>query len=456
MKLLNFLFFITIFFSCNPTSRETEKQVVASIFSEALNDKTAYENLRMLCKTAPGRIIGSPSAEKAVELTYRIMKGMGLDTVYKQPVMVPRWDRGEQEIAEIRSGTVKTRVSVASLCLSAGTGSAGLSAQVVEVQNFEQLASLGEKGVRGKIVFYNRPMDPALENKWTAYGQAREQRSEGPGKAAALGAVGVVVRSLTFSLDDNPHTGFKFNSENKKEIPAVAISTKGANLLSSQLKENPGLEFWFRTTCEMHEEVESANVIGEIRGSVYPGQIITIGGHTDAMHIGEGAHDDGVGCVQSIEVLRLFKKLGIRPKRTIRVVMFMDEEILGRGTDYYGNQDSVAGKKHYFALESDNGGFLPRGFDFSGPLERIKIMQELTVFFAPYGINRFTNGGEKYIVYASEKSGIPVASLTVDDSHYFEYHHSTNDLFEHVNIWELQSGSAAMASLVYLVDKLDL
>ncbi len=298
-------------------------------------------------------------------------------------------------------------------------------------------------------------MDPALLNNFAAYGQAADQRTSGASKAASLGAAGVIVRSLTTSLDDFPHTGGVRYTEGIKKIPAVAVSTKGANLLSTLLKADSDLILWYRTTCETRADVESANVIGEIRGSVYPDQIITVGGHLDAWDTGEGAHDDGAGCIQSIEVLRLFKKLGIQPKRTIRAVMFMDEEIAQRGGIEYAKQADLKKEKHYFALESDRGGLLPLGFGISAPPERLKKLLELKNYLEPYGITRFTEGGGGADIGPLGKSGTVLSSIVPDDNRYFDYHHSPNDTFDKVNIRELQLGSAAIASLIYLVDKLD-
>ena len=437
-------------------AQDEEKKVVASFFNEALTDRTAYENLRYLCSTTKGRVTGSPMAAAAVEYTFQVMFGMNLDTVFRQPVKVSCWVRGEKEMAKIHSGTAGTfDISVASLGMATGTGPDGLSARVVEVKNFDELTRIGRAGIEGKIVFFNRPMDPALLNNFAAYGQAADQRTSGASKAASLGAAGVIVRSLTTSLDDFPHTGGVRYTEGIKKIPAVAVSTKGANLLSTLLKADSDLFLWYRTTCETRADVESANVIGEIRGSVYPEQIITVGGHLDAWDTGEGAHDDGAGCIQSIEVLRLFKKLGIQPKRTIRAVMFMDEEIAQRGGIEYAKQADLKKEKHYFALESDRGGLLPLGFGISAPPERLKKLLELKKYLEPYGITRFTEGGGGADIGPLGKSGTVLSSLVPDDNRYFDYHHSPNDTFDKVNIREMQLGSAAIASLIYLVDKLD-
>ena len=436
---------------------QTDESLIKSMFDEALTNSTAYENLRYLCKKCNGRVTGSPKAAAAVEYTFQIMKDMGLDSVFKQPVKVPRWVRGEAETASIHSAKFGFEVvPVTALGMSVGTGRKGISAQVVEVQNFDDLAKQGKENIAGKIVFFNRPMDPTMINTFGAYGGAADQRTQGAVKAAEYGAIGVVVRSLTTSQDDFPHTGVMRYDESVSKIPAVAISTNGANLLSQWLKNDRDLHFYFRTTCETFPEVTSYNVIGEIQGSEYPDEIITVGGHLDAWDNGEGAHDDGAGCMQSIEVLRLFKKLGVRPKRTIRAVMFMDEEIAQRGGKEYARQAKLNHEKHYFALEADRGGLMPKGFGVSASKERTAKILALEKYFEPYEIGYFVRGGGGVDISPLKEFDIPLSSYIPEMQRYFDFHHSGNDTFEQVNFREFQMGSAAIASFIYLIDKHDL
>jgi len=437
-------------------AQETEKTIKA-FFDEALTDKTAYKNLETLCKNYKGRITGSEQAAAAVDYTFQLMQNMKLDRIEKQPVQVPCWARGEREVANIQS--VKNgikEVPVSALGMSVGTGNAGLSAKVVEVQNFEELEKLGRKNIAGKIVFFNRPMDPTLINTFAAYGGAANQRTQGASEAAKYGAVGVVVRSLTTALDDSPHTGVMRYADSIQKIPAVAISTNGADLLSASLKSDSDLKFYFRTTCETKAEVTSHNVIGEIKGSVYPDQIITIGGHLDAWETGEGAHDDGAGCMQSIEVLRIFQKLGIKPKRTIRAVMFMDEEVAQRGGKEYAKQAGLKNENHYFALEADRGAYMPKGFGISAPDDRLDKMLALQKYFEPFGIDDFVKGGGGVDIAPLAQYGTPLSSFIPEMQRYFDAHHSGNDTFEQVHFREFQMGSAAIASFIYLIDRGDL
>ena len=451
-------FFVLIFLGLSTLVNAQEPEnIIKAFFDEALTDKTAYNNLEILCKNYKGRVTGSEQANAAVDFTYNLMINMNLDRVEKQPVLVPCWVRGEEEVAKIQSLKFgRKQVPVTALGMSVGTGTDGLSANVVEVHDFSELESLGKEKVEGKIVFYNRPMDPKMINTFGAYGSAANQRTQGASEAARYGAVGVVVRSLSTSHDDFPHTGVMRYVDSIRQIPAVAISTNGADLLSKELTGDPNLKFYFRTTCLTKTTVTSYNVIGEIKGSEYPEQIITVGGHLDAWDTGEGAHDDGAGCMQSLEVLRLFQKSGIKPKRTIRAVMFMDEEIAQSGGKEYAEMAALKNEKHYFALEADRGGFLPLGFGISAPDDRIDKFLELKTYFEPYGITQFTKGGSGADIGPLGKTGTVLSSFVPEMQRYFDVHHSGNDTFEQVNFREFQMGSAAMASFIYLIDKLDL
>ena len=240
------------------------------------------------------------------------------------------------------------------------------------------------------------------------------------------------------------------------KIHAVAISTNGADLLSTLLKSDSGLKFYFRTTCETKPEVTSHNVIGEIKGSVYPEQIITVGGRLDAWETGEGAHDVGAGCMQSIEVLRIFQKLGIQPKRTIRAVMFMDEEVAQRGGKEYAKQAGLKNENHYFALEADRGAYMPKGFGVSAPDERLEKILALKKYFEPYGITDFVKGGGGVDIAPLAQFGTPLSSFVPEMQRYFDVHHSGYDTFEQVHFREFQMGSAAIASFIWLIDKYDL
>jgi hypothetical protein len=298
-------------------------------------------------------------------------------------------------------------------------------------------------------------MDPKLISTFAAYGGAGDQRSRGPSEAAKYGAVGVVVRSLGSNIDENPHTGATNYRDSIPKIPAIAISTLHAELLSKSLSEGKGLKFYFESHCEMLEDVRSFNVVGQIRGSQFPDEIIDVGGHLDSWDLAQGAHDDGAGCVQSIEVLRIFKVMGYKPKRTIRAVMFMNEENGLRGGREYAAQAKAKNENHIAAIESDAGGFTPRGFSVGrGVSEDVKAkFTKWKTLFEPYGLTDFGRPGGGADIGPLASQGTVTIGLIPDSQRYFDYHHTPIDTFDKVNKRELELGAASMASLIYLIDQ---
>jgi len=433
----------------------SDHEVVEALVSEAISSQIAYRQLEWLCKNTAGRICGTPEAAAAVEYTFQVMKGMGLDSVWLQEVPVKSWRRGEPERAMIVSArTGNHPLAVSALGWTPATGEAGMSAPVVEVRSMEELNQLKDSEVQGAVVFFNQPMDPASFNTFSAYGKAAFQRTAGPSAASKRGAVACMVRSLNPETDDHPHTGITRFEEGVIPIPAVAVSTRGADLLSAMLKTDPGLRVWIRTTSVVGEEMISYNVIGEIRGSQHPEKIITVGGHLDAWESGEGAHDDGGGCIQSIEVLRLFKTLGIRPVHTIRAVMFMDEEVAQRGGQVYAAEASRKGEQHIAALESDRGVLRPLAMGISVDAEKMKSLASWSALYEPYQIDLVQGGGGVDIgPLRNYYPGIVFMGLIPDDQRYFRYHHAETDVFEAVDRREMQLGAAAMAILIYLFDQ---
>jgi carboxypeptidase Q len=431
--------------------QEPEK-VMRSIFDEALTDQTAYRQLEYLCKNTKGRMPGSPAAAEAVEYTRQVLIKSGADTVWLQKVPVPHWERGNESCRAISSLLGSEDLSIAALGLSEGTSEDGIVSGIVEVHDFEELKSLGKKNIEGKIVFFNRPADNKAINTFAAYGGAVNQRTQGASEASKAGAVAVIVRSATQALDDFPHTGVTRYEENVKKIPAVAVSTLDAELLSKWLKSDPGLKIHLISTCRSYPDTWSYNVIGEIRGKEKPKEYITVGGHLDAWDIAEGAHDDAGGCVQAIEMIRIFKKLGIRPSRTVRAVMFMNEEMTGTGGRIYAQEAAGKGEVHYAALEADRGVMSPRGFGFDADSLRLQKLESLASYFIPYNIRDFDRGGGGSDISPLKAMGALQIGYIPDIQRYFYYHHSANDTFEQVNFREFQMGSAAIAALIYLLD----
>ena len=433
---------------------QDEKQIINSFFENALTDYTTYEQLRYLTKNIGGRLTGSPQAAEAVEYYFQELKNMNFDTVYLQETIVPHWIRGDKEIAKIVSSAYGThQMQATALGLSIGTGNEGLFAQVIEVQDFEELTELGTEKIKGRIVFFNRPAVTTAYHTGNAYGQAVNQRTQGAVQAAKFGAVAVLIRSVGTAADFNPHTGVMRYENGVTKIPALAISTNDADILSNQLKHDADLNVFMRSTCKQLPDVKSYNVIAEIKGTEFPEEIIIVGGHLDSWDNGEGAHDDGAGVAQSVEVLRLIKALRIKPKHTIRAVLFMDEEVMQRGGQTYATAASEKGEKHLFAIESDSGGFLPLAFSIDGNDEIIEKMQTWKPYFEPWGIYQITLGGSGVDISPLKGHAKALAGLRVNSQTYFDLHHAPNDVFERINHRELQLGAAAMAALIYLIDK---
>ena len=309
--------------------------------------------------------------------------------------------------------------------------------------------------VKNKIVFYNYKFNPKFIRTGQSYGDAVRYRGQGASRAAKYGAAAVIVRSMSHSTDNNPHTGAMnyIDSISDRKIPAVAIGLRDADWLSNMLQSR-NVNVFIKTNGHFRPDTIGHNVIGELTGSEFPDQIITVGGHLDSWDNGEGAHDDGAGCVQTIEVLKTFKALRYTPRHTIRFVLFANEENGLRGADKYAEEARVKGEKHIFALESDAGGFTPRGFGFSisdSLYEKVLSWKQL---FVPYGGSEFTRGGGGADIGPLRRAfGTALAGFTPDSQRYFDLHHARNDVFEAVNKRELELGAINMAALIYLVDK---
>jgi hypothetical protein len=431
--------------------------MIRKIYDAELVNGQCYENLHYLCKNIGQRISGSANAQKAVEWGEKLMKSYGFDTVFLQPVMVPHWIRGAKEEAAIIQGKNRIPVHIAALGMTVATPQNGITASVIEVHSLKQLDTLGEKAIKGKIVFFNRPFDPRFIETLRAYGTAGDQRNAGPAAAARYGAVGVIVRSLTESLDIYPHTGATNFVKGGKNVPAAAISTVDANTLSTILKGGKSIKFYFKQNCQTLPDAPSFNVVGEMRGTEHPDRFIIVGGHLDSWDLAEGVHDDGTGVMQSIEVLRLIKLLGYKPKNSIRAVFFINEENGDRGGDKYAELAAQNKEEHVAAIETDLGGFTPRGFGFDGVSAATlqNINSNWGKLLAPYGSGVLVaGGGGSDIGTLREKSkNVVLIGYLPDSQRYFDIHHSAKDVFENVNKRELELGAASMAALIYLIDQ---
>lgn len=432
----------------------SDEQMLRSIYNNNLNQGNCYQWLEYLSNSIGSRLSGSEGAEKAVIYTKKELDKLGLSKVYLQEVMVPKWVRGAKEEAFAMQKGNKITFPICALGGSVATPENGLTSGMIEVKSIEELTRLGKDKVKGKIVFFNRPMNPEFIETFKAYGSCVDQRSSGAKEAGKLGAVGVIVRSMNLRLDNLPHTGATNYGDvlPSEKIPAAAISTNGAELLSSMLKEDPQLVFYFKQSCQTFSDVKSYNVVGEITGSESPEKIIVVGGHLDSWDLGDGSHDDGAGCVQSMQVLANFKQLNYHPKNTLRVVLFMNEENGTRGGLKYEELSSSKGENHIFALESDSGGFSPRGFSIDSDEANFNQIAEWKVLFEPYLIHKFVKGHSGVDIGPLQSKHIVKVGLQPDSQRYFDHHHASNDTFDAVNKRELELGAATMTSLIYLID----
>ncbi|MEO6454596.1 MAG: M20/M25/M40 family metallo-hydrolase [Ginsengibacter sp.] len=435
-------------------SQVNDSITIKKIIDETMINGTAYENLRMLCKQVGPRLSGSPQYLKAVTLTVKMMKAAGADTVYLQQCMVPHWIRGDKETGQIilPSGK-KYELKLCALGNSIGTGGKGITASVIEINSIKQLDSVGVKTIKGKIVFFNFPMNPAFIRTFNAYAESGVSRVYGPALAAKYGATGAIVRSLASNPDNFPHTGVTVYNDSFPKIPAVAISTNDADYISKLLRNGSKVLAYFRTTSKMLPDTPGYNVIGEKRGIQFPEEIITVGGHLDSWDLAEGAHDDGAGVVQSMEVLRAITSSGIPLKRTVRAVLFANEENGGRGAVKYLNVAKANNEQHIFAIESDAGGFTPRGFGLEMNDEKINKILQWKDLFHPYGVFEIGAGHSGSDVEPLKEIGTPLAGLNPDSQRYFDIHHAVTDVFENVSRRELHLAAGVMAALVYLVSE---
>ena len=447
---------ILIFFSSLNLNSQDDKEIIKRIFDNSMSKSISYELLDHLSNEIGGRLSGSLNAERAVKWGKNELVKRGFDKVWLQEVMVPKWVRGPKEFALIETQPGTTfNVDVCALGGSVATPSVGIKAQVIEVKSFDELKELGKDKIDGKIIFFNKPMKPNEVSTFNSYGLAVNQRVNGAQEAVKYGAIGVIIRSLSLRLDDFPHTGVMSYGDlpPSKKIPAAAISTNASEKLSNLLKINPDLKFLLRQQCKQFDDVKSYNVIAEIKGRVYPDEIILVGGHLDSWDLGDGSHDDGAGVVQSIDLLNILNKSGYKPKRTIRVVLFMNEENGLRGASKYAEISKKNSLNHIFALESDAGGFSPRGFSFTSNDENFEKIIKWKNLFKPYLIHYFERGGSGADISALQTNDNVLAGLRPDSQRYFDFHHAANDTFDAINKRELELGVFAMTSLIYLVDK---
>lgn len=453
--------FLTLLLLLATTSLMAQKEdsiFIRRIADEILTNGKAYDDLRVLTKQIGGRLTGSPQMVKAEAWGLKTMKGAGADNTWLQECIVPHWVRGGKDVATAFTGNITKldgahphTLDVLALGNSLGSSKA-IQASVLEINSFDELEAKKDQ-VKNKIIFYNVKFNPTYVHTFESYRDAVVYRAFGPSRAAKYGAKAVIVRSMSHSTDNNPHTGSLRYIDSFAKIPAVAIGLRDADWLDSTLSKRQVIVS-MQTHGHFLPDTIGHNVIGELKGTEFPDQYITIGGHLDSWDPAEGAHDDGAGVVQTMEVLRVLKTLGYRPKHTIRFVLFANEENGTKGGAKYAEEAKRKGENHIFALESDEGGFTPRGFGIDATELQYQKVLSWKDLLSPYGATEITRGGGgSDIGFLKEQLKTPQGSLAPDSQRYFDIHHSRNDVFENVNKRELELGAVNIAALIYLVDK---
>ena len=433
-------------------AQNADSVLLKSLSNDIMLNGKCYDNLRVLTKTIGHRLSGSPEADKAVEWGKKTMEATGADKVWLQPVDVPVWVRGTESLKIQMNGTEFVPVSMLSLGNTEGTKGKMLEENIICVPDLDAFEKLTQQQVAGKIIFFNYKFRQDIINTFAGYGDAVKYRWMAVNNASKKGAAAVIIRSVSTGADDAPHTGSSRYEDSVKQIPAIAIGNVSADKLAEACAKG-SIKAQLISNCTNKGMKRSYNVIGEITGSEKPKEIITIGGHLDSWDVGEGAQDDGAGCVQSMEMIRTLKALGIKPKHTVRAVLYMNEENGDKGGWAYSDSLAKSDSKGIFAMESDAGGFAPRGVGLDMPLEMKQKIQSWAPLFLPYGVYNFNDDESGTDIYPMKKHDVPLAGLIPDSQRYFDLHHSRNDVFESVSHRELKLGAWVMTAMVLLVDK---
>jgi len=423
----------------------------SKISTEILNNGKGYTELKDLTKNIGHRLSGSEAYEKSVKWAEQKLKDAGADKVWLQEVMIPVWERGKESLQIKTSSGSWKGLKMLSLGNSEGTGGKDISGEIIMVKSMEEYEKLPAEKVKDKIIFFNYPFSQSFVETFRGYGDAAKYRTTAASLTAKKGGKFAIIRSLSSAFDDVPHTGAMRYEDKVNKIPAVAIGNTTADELEALLKSQK-ITAKLNSNCGMKGEKLSHSVIGEITGKKDK-NVIVIGGHLDSWDVGEGAHDDGSGIVQSIEVLRTFKKLGIKNNHTIRVVCFANEENGVKGGIQYGKTAKENNEKHLFALESDAGGFTPRGIALEMDNTKRNQIKGWSSLFFPYGVYNFEGKYSGTDIYPLHDMGVPTAELVPDSQRYFDIHHTEEDTFEKVNRRELLLGAVAMTQIIYMIDK---
>ena len=423
------------------------------LIDAATRDSAAHRRLSTLADKFGHRFSGSASLEQALDWIMAEMKKDGFENVRGEPVMVTHWVRGAESAEVISPRPIK--LNMLGLGRSVGTPAAGITAPVLVVRNFAELRSRAAEA-KGKIVVFNYPFDTTVA-PFRGYGDAVRYRGAGADSGKAVGAVAVLVRSVTPRSLNTPHTGgmsYGDTSRTARNIPAAAITVENAEMLQRMQDRGERIVIRLKMGARTLPKVQSRNVIAEIRGSERPNEVIVMGGHIDSWDVGQGAMDDGAGCVAAWEALRLIKESGVRPKRTIRVVLWTNEEIGLAGGNGYRDAHRAELADHIYALESDNGVFTPRGIQFGGSAAGMAMMKSIAPLLQRVGADSVAPGGPEADIGPIVALGVPSITIDTDQSRYFWYHHTEADTPEKIDPADLQKVTAIMAVLANTIGNL--
>jgi carboxypeptidase Q len=417
------------------------------LIDAALADSSAYDRLARLTDTFGPRFSGSKSLEDAIDWILAQMKSDGLANVRGEPAMVPHWVRGEESAMLVSPRA--TALHMIGLGNSVGTSAAGITAPVLVVGSFDELTKRAAEA-KGKIVLFDHPF-PADKPGLDGYREANVYRGGSPAAAAKVGAVGVLIRSISSFSIQNPHTGSTRYDSTLTKLPAAALSIEDAEMLHRMQNRGDKLVVTLKMGARMLPDAPSRNVVAELRGSEKPDEIVVLGGHIDSWDVGQGAMDDGGCSVAAWQAVKLMQQLGLKPKRTVRVVLWTNEENGGRGGRAYRDAHTAELTKHSVAMECDNGVFRPYGVRFQGTPAGMAFMKQLATVLSRIGADRVRDGDAEADVGPILQQGVPGLALDVDDTKYFWYHHSSGDMMTMIDRNDFAKCVATMAVLAYLV-----
>ena len=417
-------------------------QTSKKLIDTALDDMSSMDRLAYLCDRIGNRVSGSAALEQAIRWAAEEMRKAGFENVRTQPVKVPHWIRGTENAVLLEP--VQRALIMLGLGNSIGTGPGGIAAEVVVVSNFTELQALGASKIRGKIVLFNAP--------YNGYGRTVAYRAAGPSRAAALGAVAALVRSVTPLAMRIPHTGALRYSEDAPQIPAAAITIEDAESIARMIRKGSTVRVKLSMDAHFEPEAQSANVMGEITGTEKPNEIVALGGHIDSWDVGQGAQDNGSGVMASFEALALMKRLGLKPRRTIRVVLWTNEENGGAGGRAYRDSLGESVKDHVAAIEMDGGAEKALGFGVSGlSASAMERLQEIGKLLAPINASQILTEGGGADIRPLMDAGVPGLGQISSGTHYFDWHHTEADTFDKIKPSDFRECVASLAVMSYVL-----